>query len=118
MVVALAAQHNLHLEQLDVKSAFLHAKIKEEVFIDQPEGFEKLAEDGTKLVCKLNKSIYGLKKASKNWFDRLKSFLLDEKCQQSKSDNCLYVKSKKQELINVLVWVDDIIVACSDTDQK
>ena len=111
LVLALAAQHNLHLEQLDVKSAFLRAKTKEEVFIEQPEGF---AKDGTKLVCKLKISIYGLQQASKNWYDRLKTLLLDGSFQRSKNDYYLYVKN---ELIYVPVWVDDIIVASCDFKQ-
>ena len=73
------------------------------MFIEQPEGSAKTAEDGAKLVCKLTKSIYGLKQASKNSFDRLKTNLLHESFQQRKSDYCLYVKREDSSLIYVLV---------------
>ena len=63
--IVLAAQHDLHLEQLDVESAFSHGKIDNEVYIEQPEGYQGKAEVGTKLVCKLNKPIYCLKQACK-----------------------------------------------------
>ena len=86
LVLALAVQQNLRLEQLDMKSAFLHAKLKEEALIEQPENFSKVVEDGTKLVLKLNKSKYRLKQASKNWYDCLKTFLLDKSLHQNKGE--------------------------------
>ena len=83
------------------------------MFIEKPEGFAKVAENGTKLECKLDKTLYVLKQASKNWHDRLKTSLLDGSFQKSKTDYCLYVKRKKHSLQYVLVWLDDIIVANS-----
>ena len=112
-MLALAAHHRLHLEQLDMKSAFPLAKIEEEVFKEHPEGF---AEGGIRLVGKLNKFIYGLKQASKHWFDRLKTFLLHENLHQSGNDYCLHVKREDTSLIKFVVREDDIIVAISDLE--
>ena len=84
LVLALAAQENLP-DQSDVKTAFLHSKNKEEVLIEQPGGFENPAVEGTELLCKLNKTIIGLKETSKNWNDRLEYFP-DGNCQQSKKN--------------------------------
>ena len=116
-MLALAAQHNLHLEQLDVKSAFLHANIEKDVLIKQPEGFENIAEDGTKLVCKLKKTINGLKQAGKNWYDRLKNFPRNQNFPQSKNEY-FFVKRRDSSLIYVLGWVNDIVFASSDLEQK
>ena len=117
LVLVLAAQRDSHLGQLVVKSAFKHAKIDEEVYIEQPEGYHEKAEDGTKLGCKQNKSIYGLKQASKNWYDRLKNFLVDESFEQSKREYSLYVKREPGKTIYVLVWIYDVLVASSSLKQ-
>ena len=63
--MGVAAQIDLHLGQMDVKSAYLHSTIEEEIYLEQPEGFVKREENEQTLVCKLNKSIYGLKQAAK-----------------------------------------------------
>ena len=65
-VLSLAAKRSFILRQMDVKSAYLHAKIKEKIYLEQPSGFEKIDPSGKKLACRLNKSIYGLKQAAKN----------------------------------------------------
>ncbi|CAB4032319.1 Hypothetical predicted protein [Paramuricea clavata] len=64
--VAKLQKKDLHLGQMDEKSAYLHSIIEEEIYLEQPEGFVKQGENGQKLVCKLNKSIYGLKQAARN----------------------------------------------------
>ena len=86
---------------------------------EQPEGDHEKTEDGTKLVCKLNISIHGLEQASKNWYDRLKNFLVEENIEQSKSDYCLYVRKERGKTIYVFFGVDDItvIVASSNLEQ-
>jgi len=73
LVLALAAQFHWPLRQLDVKNAFLHGILQEEVYMTQPQGFtSKLYPD---FVCKLRKSLYGLKQAPHAWNDRFTSFL-------------------------------------------
>ena len=79
-------------------------------------GYQEKTDDGTKL-SKLNNSIYGFKQASKNWYDRLKNFLVEENFIQSKSEYCLYVRKEPGKTIYVLVWVDDIIVASSNLEE-
>ena len=54
---------------MDVESAYLHPKIKEDIYLEQTQGFEKLEETQKKRVFRLNKSIYGLKQATKNWYE-------------------------------------------------
>ncbi|CAM8905846.1 unnamed protein product [Rhodiola kirilowii] len=62
-VLGLVAKENLYLQQMDVKTAFLHGDLDEEIYMKQPEGFEVNGKE--KLVCNLKKSLYGLKQASR-----------------------------------------------------
>jgi hypothetical protein len=64
--MALVAHYDLELHQMDVKTAFLNGNLDEEVYMDQPEGFSIKGKEH--MVCKLNKSIYGLKQASRQWY--------------------------------------------------
>ena len=112
ILLATAAQKDLQLGQMDVKSAYLHSNIEEEIYLEQPQGFVKKANSGQKLVCKLNKSIYGLKQAAKNWYEALTSLLLMEGFKRSRNDYCLFVRKEENETFSyVLIWVDDIVVA-------
>ena len=88
-LLALSAIENF-LKQMDVKAAYLHPKIDEEVNLEQPKGFEKLDSNGNKLVCKLKKSIYGLKQAAKNWYQELSNFLIQQGFERSKHDYYLF----------------------------
>ena len=67
----LSAKQGHVMHQFDVKTAFLHSSIEEEVYLEQPEESVKQGSDGEKLVCRLNKSIYGLKQATNNWYKEL-----------------------------------------------
>ena len=66
-LMQIAAQNDLIVHQMDVKTAYLHAPIDTEIYLDQPEGFEVKSDDGNRLVYKLKKSIYGLKQSGRNW---------------------------------------------------
>ena len=66
VMMQLAAQHDLILHQMDVKTAYLNAPIDCEIYLDQPEGFQIENKDGKRLVYKLNKSLYGLKQSGRN----------------------------------------------------
>ena len=116
-VFALTAQHDCILEQMDVKSAYLHSKVDEEIYLQQPRGFEKVADDGRKLVCKLQKSIYGLKQAAYNWNQSINAFLVGEGFNRSKSDSCLYVRRNDEDFEYIVIWVDDIII-CGSNRQR
>uniref|UniRef100_A0A2N9GF09 Integrase catalytic domain-containing protein n=1 Tax=Fagus sylvatica TaxID=28930 RepID=A0A2N9GF09_FAGSY len=75
-VLALVAHQDLELEQLDVKTAFLHGNLEEEIFMVQPKGFKQPGTEN--LVCRLMKSLYGLKQSPRQWYKRLKSLLHKE----------------------------------------
>ena len=74
VVLAMCATFDLYLEQLDVKTAFLHGKLEEEIYMQQPGGFEERGKEN--LVCRLNKSLYGLKQAPRCWYNRFDSFIM------------------------------------------
>ena len=111
ILLQLSAKQGHELHQFDVKTAFLHTPIEEEVYLEQPQEFVKRASDGLKLVCRLNKWIYGLKQAANNWYKELANFLLRQGFTRSRNDHCLFAGSEAEEHIFILVWVDDIIVA-------
>ena len=99
------------MHQFDVKTAFLHSPIAEEVYLEQPQEFVKRGSDGEKLVCRLNKSIYCLKQAANNWYEELAIFLLRQGFIRSRNDHCLFAGSEAEDHTFILIWVDDIIVA-------
>ena len=92
---------------MDVKSSFLNGNLEEEVYIEQPEGFQ-LNNKGY-YVCNLKKSLYGLKQAPKAWYARLDSYLQKQGVKRGSVYNNLYCKINGNNLIIVEVYVDDII---------
>ena len=99
------------MHQFDVKTAFLHSPIEEEVYLEQPQDFVKRGSDGEKLVCRLNKSIYGLRQAANNWYKELANFLLRQGFTRSRNHHCFFARSEAEDHTFILVRVDDIIVA-------
>ena len=87
--MALAVQFDYHVHQMDVKCAFLNGRLNEEIYRNQPEGIE----DGKSKVCKVEKSLYGLKQASRMWKARFQEFMVKMKLKRCLSDHCLYVKN-------------------------
>lgn len=92
ILMQLAAQYNLTVHQMDVKAAFLHARIDHEIFMTQPEGFEDFSEDGQRLVYRLKKSLYGLKQSGRNWNRVLDDYLISDGFVRNPVDHCVYRK--------------------------
>ncbi|KAE8713996.1 hypothetical protein F3Y22_tig00110202pilonHSYRG00134 [Hibiscus syriacus] len=115
VVLAMCATLNLHLEQLDVKTAFLHGNLEEEIYMLQPEGFEE--DEKKNLVCRLNKSLYGLKQASRCWYKRFDSFIMCLGYNRLNADPCAYFKrSGDNDFVILLLYVDDMLVAGPNKD--
>lgn len=112
VVMQKAAQENLVLHQMDVKTAYLHAPIDRDIYMDQPDGYEKVGEN---LVCKLEKSIYGLKQSGRNWNEMLHTCLINDDFTQNPADHCVYTKECKQAgKVIIVIWVDDLIIATNN----
>lgn len=106
---ALAAKYDLEMIQMDAISAFLQGDIDTEIYMAQPEQYEENSQ-----VCLLNKSIYGLKQASRQWNLKLNSTLLKIGLTRSKIDPCVYYLVNKTIMIFIAVWVDDFLIFTND----
>ena len=109
-----AAQENLILHQMDVKTAYLNAPIDCEIYMEQPEGYEVKSSSQEKLVCKLERSLYGLKQSGRNWNKVLHEHLSKIHFVQNEADNCVYTRETKHDKVIMVIWVDDLIIAASD----
>jgi histone deacetylase 1/2 len=108
IVLSLVVSRNWSLRQLDVKNAFLHGVLEEEVYMKQPPGFEN--PNAPNYICRLDKAIYGLKQAPRAWYSRLSAKLQDFGFRPSQADTSLFLYDKSGIIIFVLIYVDDIIV--------
>ncbi|CAJ2668892.1 unnamed protein product [Trifolium pratense] len=112
LILTLAISYKWSLQQLDVNNAFLNGVLEEEVYMEQPQGFEN---SNPSMVCKLNKALYGLKQAPRQWFDKLTTTLVRFGFQTSKCDPSLFILNKDNHIVYLLVYVDDIIITGSSS---
>ena len=118
VLVQHAVQNNMQVHQMDVKSAYLNAPIDCDIYVEQPKGYEKFGKKGEKLVCKLNKSLYGLKQSGRNWNETLHDYLARDGFSQSLADPCVYFKfidGNRNKCIIMIIWVDDLIISASNS---
>ncbi|KAE8699066.1 hypothetical protein F3Y22_tig00110597pilonHSYRG01396 [Hibiscus syriacus] len=112
-LLALVASWDLHLEQMDVKTTFLHGDLEEQIYIWQPEGFTQPGNEH--LVCRLKKSLYGLKQSPRQWYKRFDSYMIKIGYKQCEYDCCVYVKSLDDDpFIFLLLYVDDMLIAAKN----
>jgi len=114
LLLSLAASHDWPLYQLDVKNAFLHGDLLEEVYLAPPPGFALKGEYSGR-VCRLHKSLYGLKQSPRAWFARFSSVILQSGFTQCRSDHTCFIRATPAgRRTIVLVYVDDIIITGDD----
>ncbi|GKA98012.1 retrovirus-related pol polyprotein from transposon TNT 1-94 [Tanacetum coccineum] len=111
--LAFATYMNFILYQMDFKSTFLNGKLKEEVYVKQPPGFE--SNEFPNHVCKLDKALYKLKQAPRSWYETISTFLTEHKFVRGKIDNTLFVYKTQTDVILVQIYVDDIIFGSTST---
>jgi hypothetical protein len=110
ILLALVAQFDLELAQLDVKTVFLHGDLEEEIYMSQPDGFKVTGKENW--ACKLKKSLYGLKQSPRQWYKRFDKFMTEYGYTRSQFDNCVYFrKFLDGSFIYLLLYVDDMLIA-------
>eukprot|EP00253_Pinus_taeda_P002353 PITA_02353 len=113
LVLALAAQFNWKVHQMDVKSAFLNGDLQGEVYMMQPPGFKVVSQE--QKVCRLVKALYGLKQAPRAWYMKIDQYLTNHGFQRSPSDANLYIKHTGDDILFLVVYVNDLIITGSST---
>lgn len=114
VILSIAANLEWPLHQFDVKNAFLHGDLEEEIYMDIPPGF--CHEEGEKKVCKLNKALYGLKQSPRAWFGRFRSAMKNYGYVQADSDHTLFFKRKGSKIVVLIIYVDDMIITGNDEE--
>ncbi|RVW67446.1 Retrovirus-related Pol polyprotein from transposon TNT 1-94 [Vitis vinifera] len=110
--MALVAHYDLELHQMDVKTAFLNGNIDETIYMVQSENFE--SNDSKQLVCRLKRSIYGLKQASRQWYRKFDQVITSFGFKENTVDQCIYLKFSGSKFIILVLYVDDILLESSD----
>ncbi|XP_065880880.1 retrovirus-related Pol polyprotein from transposon TNT 1-94 isoform X1 [Euphorbia lathyris] len=112
LFISLAAHSNWPLHQLDIKNAFLHGDLQEKVYMEQPPGFVAQGEYGK--VCRLRKSLYGLKQSPRAWFGKFSQAIEIFGMKKCKCDHSVFYKHSASGIILLVVYVDDIVITGSD----
>ena len=112
ILLAIAAYHDYEIWQMDVKTAFLNGFLEEEVYMSQPEGF--ISKNKPNQVCKLKKSIYGLKQASRSWNIRFDETIKRFGFIKNVDEPCVYKKTSGSAIVFLVLYVDDILLIGND----
>ncbi|GJR37626.1 retrovirus-related pol polyprotein from transposon TNT 1-94 [Tanacetum coccineum] len=110
--IANAASKNMMVYQMGMKTAFLNGKLKEEVYVSQPEGF--IDPDRLNYVYHMKKVLYSLNQALRAWYDTLSKFLLAQGFSKGVVDPTLFIRKTGKHTLHVQIYVDDIIFALTD----
>ena len=113
VLLSLVVNHDWPLRQFDVKNAFLHGDLEEEVYMDIPPGYGAANSSGK--VCRLRKALYGLKQSPRAWFGRFTQVMKKYGYRQGNADHTLFIKRKDGKVTLLIIYVDDMIVTGDDT---
>jgi len=114
-ILALAALEDMEIHQMDVKTAFFNGEFKGEIYMGQPQGF--VHQGGEHLVCKLHKSLYGLKQSPRAWNQKLNVFIKSIEFMKSEANPSVYVAQVGDVKFFIVVYVDDLILVCNDQNK-
>lgn len=107
LLLSLVATHDLEVEQMDVKTTFLHGDLEEEIYMSQLDHFVEKGKEN--LVCKLKKSLYGLKQSPRIWYRKFNTYVLSLGFERSKFDHCVYYKYENGHIFIIVLYVDDTL---------
>ena len=93
---------------MNIKTAFLNGDLEEEIYMNQPEGFVVLGQEDK--VCKLRKSLNGLKQAPKQWYEKFDFTLIDNGFVVNSSDTCVYSKIIRSDRVIICLYMDDMLI--------
>jgi hypothetical protein len=113
-LLSIAVTFDLEVEQMDVKTTFLHGDLEEEIYMKQPEGF--VVKGKKELVCKLKKSLYDLKQSPRMWYQKFDTYILGLGFVRSRVDHCVYSKKVGNHFIYVVLYVDDMLLVGNNMD--
>ena len=114
IILAILVHFDLKLHQMDVRTTFLNRDLVEDVYMSQPIGFEEVGKEN--MVCKLQKSIYGLKHAFKQWYLKFDEVVTFNGFKENIVNQCIYMKVKGGKYKFSILYVDDILLVTNDTD--
>ena len=112
ILLSIAAHYDYEIWQMDVKTAFLNENHEEELYMMQPEGF--IAKNQEHMVCKLKRSIYGLKQASRSWNIRFDQAIKSFGFEQNLDEPCVYKRHQDKVVMFLVLYVDDILLIGND----
>jgi hypothetical protein len=108
LLIALAAFYGMHIHLMDVKTTFLNGELEEEIYMEQPDGFVVKGQESK--VCRLLKSLYGLKKAPKQWHEKFDQTLTSVGFVANEADKCVYYRHGGGQMVILCLYVDDILI--------
>ena len=114
IILAIVAHFDLELHQIDVGINFLNGDLVEDVYMSQPISFEEIGKEH--VVCKLHKSIYGLKQASRQWYPKFDEVVTANGFKENIVDQCIYMKVSGSKYIFLVLYVDNILLVTNDTN--
>ena len=114
LFISLSATYHWDLNQLDIRNAFLHGDLQEEVYMEQPPGL--VAQGGIEKVCRLQKFLYGLKQSPSAWFGKFSQAIEEFGMYKSKSNHPVFYRNSSSGIIILEVYVNDIVIARSDSE--
>jgi hypothetical protein len=107
-IISIAAKMGWRIHQMDVKTAFLNGFIEEEVYIEQPQGFE--VSDRETHLCLMRKALYGMKQAPRAWYSRIDTYLLQMGFEKRDADQKLYFIIRGEDMLILILYVDDLFI--------
>ena len=115
-LLSMLVHFDMELQQMDVKTAFLHGYLDEDIYMEQPEGY--IDKEHPEKVCLLKRSLYGLRQSPRQWNTRFDEFILSHGFTRSEYDICVYYKEyERDNYIYMLLYVDDILIASNSKSQ-